>query len=244
MKPFFRPELQPENPANLTAVLDYLKQRFNYHVRKGVEYPTVLPLSKQAPLFFRLQMLCCAYEHYTEENWKMLEWQIDQLIARRTQHNSEQRFKIAKLTAEVLKLEDEGVTLENETFLETIDLNAQLEGASRARVAIEKDIKWQTALKRKLRGNPQLERIRRKQVLIEKKEAVIQEMTFVNERMMRKLEGKIEKLNNECTLLQCEIDAIDSRIGMLAVDEPEEEWVSMQSASMLSYTSSMSTDTQ
>ena len=148
MKPFFRPELQPDDPTNLAAVHEYLKQRINYHLRKGVEYPTVLPLSKQAPLFFRLQMLCCAYEHYTMDNWKVLEWQIDQLIARRTQHNSEQKFKIAKLTAEVLRLENEGFTMENETFLETLDLNAQIEGATRAQHAIEKDIKWQTALKR------------------------------------------------------------------------------------------------
>ena len=243
MKPFFRPELQPDDPTNLAAVHEYLKQRINYHLRKGVEYPTVLPLSKQAPLFFRLQMLCCAYEHYTMDNWKVLEWQIDQLIARRTQHNSEQKFKIAKLTAEVLRLENEGFTMENETFLETLDLNAQIEGATRAQHAIEKDIKWQTALKRKLRGHPALERIRRKKVLIEKKETVLQEMAFVNERMLRKLEAKIEKLNNECTLLQCEIDATDSRIGMLYVEEPEEEWVSIQS-SRLSYTSSMSTETQ
>lgn len=243
-KPYFRPELEPQDRSNLEDVFEYLKQRINFHVRQGVEYPTVPPLSRQARLFFRLHMLCAASEYYTEENWKMLEWQIDQLIAKRQEHNAEKRSKIAKMTAQVLKLETEGL-MESPTFLEAVDLSGQIEGAERTKKAIERDIKWQTALKKKLRGDPILERIRRKRSLNEQKETVLREMEFCNEKSLRKYETKIDKLNNEIALLNLELSAIDSRIGMLKVDEPEEEWMSMPSQSVVSYdTSSMSTETQ
>ena len=243
MEPFFRPELEPD-PHDLEAVEEYLKQRINHHVRKNIEYPTIPPLSKQARMFFRLQMLCSAYEYYTEENWTVLEVQIDQLIAKRQQHNADQRLKIAKLTSELLRLEGEGLSSENPRFLESLELSAQIERAENTKTAIERDIKWQTSLKRKLRGNPVAERIRRRRVLIEQKETVIKEMTESNDKELRKYETKIEKLNNEVSLLNYEINAIDSRIGMLKVDEPEEEWISFESSRRSYDTSSMSTETQ
>lgn len=228
--PFHRPELEPENPADLYSVYKYLKERVNYHVRNGVEYPTITPSSKQANLFFRLNMLSTATENYTLENWTVLERQISRLVQKRADENRALECKIAQRTTELMNEEAKIQPEDTETMEECVVLGRQINACYKTVKDIKREIDHQVELHSKLLGDPKIQMIRKKQELIEKTEVALEDFTFCNDRSLRRGGQLIERKLNEIALLEGELEAIESRLDFLYASQPmQPEWGSMQS---------------
>lgn len=175
-------------------------------------------------------MLSAATEHYTMEQWIVLEEQISRLIKKRSEDNQRLQFRIAQTLTELLKAEVQSQPEDTKSMEESILLSRQITSCHKTMKDIEREIDHQVKLRSKLLGDPRVQLIRKKQDTIEKMELALEDFMFCNERSLKRGCQLIEKKMNEISLLEAQLEAVESRLDVLYANTPlPPECESMQS---------------
>lgn len=228
-QPFFRPEYLPHDQSDLNSVYNYLRTRINTMIRSSLEYPAILPeitpnYLKYAEIIYR----CFATENYTENNWKKLESHICKLIEERTRDNRKQTFELSNLTQKTLELEEK-IEKQNkedpklrELRLDHMNLNYQIEQIMNRKKTIMKDMNWLNKMKSGMKTDPRVIEIKRRKDELKSIEQTIEELEYADKESLKQMMWNIQKRENEIILLEGQIEAVQSRIDMIAETLPQD----------------------
>ena len=217
---FYRPEYLPHDRSNLESVYRYLRSRVNFFLRSSIEYPAVLPLSERWSLFSTIAYLCQATAYYDEDRWNDLYDRICLLVEQRLGENRGIQFKIAQQMQQLLEIEESQEELSDDR-VECLNASHQIDLIATRKRNLVKEVQWLEKMHLQL-ADPRLEKINKKKMKLQKFDESINQLVSLNTNSIKQLEWDLKKKENECILLEGEIEAIQSRINMIASTLPEE----------------------